>query len=993
MNKKLYISLIFTLSVFALHAQDEISGKIFDRDGSPVEGVKVYVLNNPGNSAISDKDGLVTIITEMKNELILSYDNQYKASIFVEGNEFSYTFGERDMVNELGYFDLSNEQVTQAVSSVRSEQLDQNSSTNIYHKLYGLLPGLTVLQDSEWNGDSKLIVRGGATSSNREPLIVVDGFVRPMEYLSVSEIESVSVLKDGAATALYGSRGANGVIVVKTKRGAYQSSKISIQYTYGLGLPMNMPEMADAFTYANAVNEALKYDGLFPKYSELELGAIKSNYYPDLYPNVDWVNQGMKNHTSSHQLNVAFSGGNDRVRHFTSVEYLNDTGLLNGTGYDDRYSSQMKEYALNLRVNLDVDITKTTKLALGILGMLRETNKPAGGDEEDLFGDLFSTPSLAFPVTTSSGAWGSDNIRKSNPIANISDVGYYQQNQRLLQSNLSLSQDLSVIVKGLSAEIAVYWDNMATNYESQKKTYLYEVNTPTMDKATGEILDVMSARYGINSPLEYASGLSNQYMRSALEAKINYNANFSKSTINASAIYRQENNVPKERNTTRKYQYFLGIIDYNYANKYFFNFVANYYGSSVMSAGNRYKFYPAVSAAWLISSENFMKGSAFNMLKLRASAGKSGYINFGYDLDQFTWSGGATYYFGSSNASQTGYLENQLPVNNLTCETSLKYNIGVDIELFKKLSFTADAYYENRSDILMETTSLNSLVVGIDPPQSNDGEVNVKGLEAALSWRDKIGNFSYYVGGNFSFARSEIIENNEGIKAEDYLSRKGHRLNQYFGLESIGFFNDWDDINSSPTQTFSEVRPGDIKYKDQNGDNIINSNDIIAQGYSTAIPEIYYGINIGFNYKGFGIDALFQGVGNYSVSLDSPNIYRPLYDNRNISTWYLNDNVRWTEQTMDTANLPRLTTKNNKNNFRESSLWLRKGDYFKLRNLNVYYNFPQKWVSKMKMQNLQIYVRGNNLFSIDDIDYSNSENIGINYPDFRSVYLGINLKF
>ena len=993
MNKILYISLLFISSIFTLNAQNQISGKILDIDGSPLKGVSVHVMNDPSNKAISNDKGEVLIFTDYKSELVLNYGNLYEANIYITEGEFNHTFTDEDLVNDLGYLNRSNKQLTQAVSTVRSEKLDENSSPDIYEKLYGQLAGLTVLQNTAWNGNPTMIIRGGATSSKREPLVIVDGFQRPMEYLSMSEIESVSVLKDGAATALYGSRGANGVIVVTTKRGKYRSSESSIQYTYGIGLPQNMPEMADAYGYANAMNEALYYDGLSPKYSKYELNAIRDNAYPNIYPNVNWLDEGLRQHTVNHQLNTTFSGGGERVRHFTTLEYSNDKGILGGTNHDDRYSSQMEQYALNLRINLDVDITKTTKLSLGILGMLRETNKPAGTEQEDLIKALYSTPALAFPIMTESGVWGSDNIRKSNPLADIGASGYYQQNQRLLQSNLSLNQDLSVITNGLNAELAVYWDNMATNEESQKKSYIYEITNAIMDPSNGQMSDVSYDRFGLESPLTYDSGLSNQYMAVAFDAKLNYEVNFADHLIKASAIYRQESNTPMGRNSVRKYQSLLGVVDYSYSDKYFVNLVANYYGSSVMSSGSRYKLYPALSAAWLISSEDFMKGSAFDLLKLRASAGQSGNITYGYDLDKLNWDGGSNYLFGSSNASYDGFVEKVLANNNLTCETSTKYNVGIDLEVFNRLSVTADVYSESRDNILLDTDSFYSSILGITPAQSNDGKVNVKGVETSISWRDNIGDFTYSVGGNFSYAKSEIIENNEGKLAEDYLSQKGSTLGQFRGLESIGFFNDWEDIENSPTQTFSDVRPGDIKYRDINGDDVINANDVVAQGYSTKIPEIYYGISIGLKYKNFGVDALFQGVANYSVMLNTSNLYWPLYNNQNVSNWYLQENVRWTEQTKETATLPRLTTQSNENNFRDNSLWLRSGSYFKLRNLNIYYNLPQKWVSKIKMSDIQIYARANNLFSIDDIDYHNSEGVNINYPDLMSIYLGVNLKF
>ena len=260
-------------------------------------------------------------------------------------------------------------------------------------------------------------------------------------------------------------------------------------------------------------------------------------------------------------------------------------------------------------------------------------------------------------------------------------------------------------------------------------------------------------------------------------------------------------------------------------------------------------------------------------------------------------------------------------------------------------------------------------------------------------WKKEYKNFSYYIGANFSYAKSKVIENGEGYQPYGYLSKKGYPIGQCFGWEAIGYFRDEEDIKNSPVQKFSEVRPGDVKYRDLNGDKVIDSNDQKAIGYSTAIPEIYYGINLGFEYKGFGVDALFQGVGHYSVILNTASVYWPLRNNTNISNWYLNDKIRWTEDTKDIANVPRLTTLDNANNFRNSTQWLENGSYFKLRNLNVYYNFPSSWAKKVKMEKIQVYARANNLFSLDHVKYMNCEDLKINYPDMTSVYFGLNINF
>ena len=297
--------------------------------------------------------------------------------------------------------------------------------------------------------------------------------------------------------------------------------------------------------------------------------------------------------------------------------------------------------------------------------------------------------------------------------------------------------------------------------------------------------------------------------------------------------------------------------------------------------------------------------------------------------------------------------------------------------------------------MLIDGSNLYSSIIGVDIPQQNIGRCNSKGIDMSLRWNDRYKkDFNYYIGATFSYLRTEIEENGEGYQPYDYLYKKGNRIGQLYGLEAIGYFRDDADIASSPKQMFDEVRPGDVKYKDQNGDNKIDQNDIVPIGHSSTIPAIYYGISLGFEYKGFGIDALFQGAGQYSRMLNTRSVYWPLRNNNsNLTKWYIEDNVRWTEDTKGSANLPRLTTKSNANNFRASTQWLENGAFFKLRNLNIYYNLPQKWCNTMKMNQFKVYLRGNNIFSLDHIKYLNCEDLTINYPDLMSLFVGVNINF
>lgn len=883
---------------------------------------------------------------------------------------------------------------TKSVSTIFSKDLEKNAEPKLNNALYGLLPGLGTLQRTGWDSGATLFVRGRGSLNGASPLIVVDGFVRSMNELNLKEVETVSVLKDGAATALWGGRGANGVIVITTKRGKQQKMEIEAEYKFGMGIPVNQPKFADAYTYAQAQNEALRLDGLRPVYNQNALEAFKNGTRSDVYANTDWLNEGLRNFSTNNQLDITFRGGGDKVRYYSMISYKNDMGILNSDYTDsERYNSQMKKYDLNLRVNLDVDITPTTTAQLSMLGILKQRKRPNTAESE-IFNGLYSTPSAAFPVRTSRGMWGSDYVRNSNPIAKIADVGYYKTDQRMLQADLRLMQDLHFVTPGLRAEMAVAYDNSATYQETGSKKYQYEINTWVKNQETGKY-EQHTELFGDNSALTVDNeNLASQYIRANLEAKLLYDRTWGKHGLSAGIHYNQWAYIVTGAATSKYRQYYTGTVGYAFDNRYLLDITANYWGSSVLPEGERFKLYPAVSAAWVISNEKFMKSfSGIDYLKLRASWGRSGYEDFNYYMERTYWEGKGSYLFQDGNTSIGGICEGRLALSDMKNEIADKYNIGLDLKLLGKLSVNIDGYMDHRKNILINGTNYLSSMIGVPVSNIFAGEVKTKGMDFGLTWEEKRSNFNYYIGTTFSYAKSKVIENGEGYQPYDYLSAKGRPIGQIFGLEAVGYFNDQEDIDKSPVQTYSTVRPGDIKYKDQNGDRIIDDNDKVAIGYSSSLPALYYGINLGVEYKGFGIDLLFQGVGKYSKLLNVGSVYQPLRNNANISTWYLTDRIRWTEETKDIANVPRLSTLNNANNYQTSTQWLVNGAYLKLRNVNVYYNFPKQIASKLKLQKLQVFARGNNLFSLDHVDYMNCEDLSVNYPDMTSVYLGININF
>lgn len=909
---------------------------------------------------------------------------------FLSVSVFSYA-QDTKMVNRGFNLSVPSEESTVAVSTIYMDA-SKTSDINPANSLYGRLPGLISLQGSTvaWDNDPTMYVRGLATMGTGTPLVLIDGFERPLSSLSQDEIESVTVLKDAASQALYGVRGANGVILVTTKRGILEGMKVHASYQFGINTPFRLPDMADGYTYALAMNEALRMDGLSALYSNSDLEAFRTGSNPELFPNVNWKDEALRNKGTTHQFNASFTGGGKNVSYFAAINYIGDNGFMNENYFSPDYSSQMSWDKLSARANLDINATKLTLVKLNLLGELSQHNRPAT-EYSTLFPMIYDVPAAAFPVKTSTGVWGGDNVRK-NPVAESVAKGFSVGNDRALYADLRIIQDLSVLTSGLSAELAIAYDNRASYWDNKTKNYLYESLQPVRDNG-GTIIDITRTRYGQETDLSFSSSLGYQNRVTTFEAKVNYEKNWQDMhQLNAAVIYHQEENSLKGINNTYRRQSYIGNASYAYKSKYLADLVLTYSGSSVLGSSDKYAFFPAISAGWVISSEDFMKEvTAIDYLKARASWGITGSDRFAYDYDKYYFKTGiSSYFFGDNNNSVSGNGEFRLPNLKLMPETAYKFNFGIDMEVFKRLSLSADVFYEKRTNILVNSSAIYSSVLGVSTPILNDGEVKNYGFEAGLSWRDRIGDFTYMLAGNFTFARNEIVNMDEGYKPYDYLKNTGNRIGQYYGLEAIGFFQDEADIAGSPVQSFSNVVPGDVKYKDQNGDKVIDDYDKVAIGYSTVLPEIMYGFSIGLGYKNVSLKADFQGVANYTLVRNMSSMYRPLVGNKNVSQHYLEN--RWTPENTN-ARYPRLTTKQNDNNFRESSIWAENGNFLKLRNVELAYTLPKSWVNKIRLSNINLFARGMNLFSFDHVKDMDPEQMYATYPSFRSYNIGLTLDF
>lgn len=906
-------------------------------------------------------------------------------------------------VVNLGYgVTVTADEASAATGVATAKDLSKFFAINPSNALFGQIPGLTVLQNGgDWWGQSAtMFVRGQANIDNTSaPLVLVDGFERSLSTITVTEIENVTVLKDAGATAIYGQRGANGVILVTTKRGIEEGMKVDFSYERSFNQAFRMPEMLDAYGYANAMNEALALDGQDYRYSKEQLDAYKNGTYPVHYPNVNWFDEVLQKTGYVNDVNATFRGGKGRTRYFVSLNYLGGQGLLKQDMNDNNsYSTQLNYNRANIRTNLDIEVTKSTLFKFNLTGRISGTNRPGKATSKNLFGSLYGTPANAFPIKYEDGKWGGSAVYSRNPVADVNETGYATSHERTFYADFTIEQNLSSLLDGLSASGAVSFDNNVGYWDQKSKAYAYAYHTADIDEVNGGLYNHTSTEFGETTPLAFSTSFGGQNRHANGIIKANYDQEWGKHKLNAMLLFHVDSEVGLEKDNTFHRINNAGHFHYAYDNKYMADLSMSYSGNNILPEGDRFRFYPALSLGWLISNEDFLKGSDLvNSLKLRASAGLSGLEPDQQYLHMQKYGGGNNYFYQDNNSSTSGLKEDRRANTDINPEKSFMTNIGVDAVLFGGLSLNIDAFYEERSQILVSEASSVSRVIGVAATDVAEGIVENKGVELGALWNSNIGDFNYAIGAQYSFARNKIIEQNEVFREWDYLKRTGHSVDQVFGLEDDGFWGVNDGLNGTDNispdgvaYTYTTVlKPGDVKYVDQNGDNVIDQFDMISIGHNW-LPEMYYSFTLDAEYKGIGVNALFQGVSNVSANLNTAGVFWPLYNNNNISTF---SNDRWTPATAATATLPRLTPEKNDNNYRTSTVWQADLSYLKLRTLELYYHLPTSLVEKVKLKRAKVFVRGMNLFSIDNIEEMDPEELKTVYPTLKSYNIGVSVGF
>lgn len=897
----------------------------------------------------------------------------------------------------------SRDELTSAITNVGAGDLPERSSVMNSERLLlyskAPVPGLFLLPSPGGSKPptSNFLIRGKETMNNNQPLVLVDGFPGTFRRIQPAAIKSISVLKDAAALAIYGGRGANGVILIKTKRGRKHPLHVTASYNQSVSQPLGLPHFLGAPQYAKALNEARANDGLSPRYTKKDIKRFASGKYPYLYPNVDWFKQALRNYGLNSNTYATFDGGGDVARYFVALNYSHRTGIIRPAYTEDPgYKTSLNWGRFDFRSNLDINLTDNLLLKTDFHAWLYDIHNPIHQySVGTVFNALYSLPSAAYPVKLPNGIWGGTQVHPNNPRAVITDTGPKHPTARQLSLKAVLRQDLDNILEGLSVEGFIHYYNFSSYHQGKSRNYLYG-NISAVRDQKGNILGLKTNTYSQNTSLQYHDSFGNQKRANNVGFKLNYSNTFGNDKLDA-MILAEQNVVSKDGvNNVDHRRKLAGEVHYGLNGTYFFTVAASYAGRNLLPEANRYTFFPAVSAAWLLSNEDFLNKVPFlNRLKLKASWGESGWDNiprgkpfvYGYDY-------GVDYhaaYFRDNYKHFASFGLPNLPATNFRIATSHKINIGLNVGLFNHLNLLVNVFRERRTDIHVGAGSVIANTIGITIPQESDGIVKNRGLEAALTWKETTGNVTWHIGGQFTYASNEIVNKDEQYRPFDYLKRTGKPIGQRFGLQAIGFFKDRQDITSSPEQLFGPVQPGDIKYKDQNGDHIINQFDVVPLGYTAHYPQIYYTASFGFNFKGFGFSAQFQGIGHQTAYLNLESVYRPLQNNNTISRYYYKH--RWTRENAANATFPRLTTEDNPNNFRGSSVWMRNWSYIELRYAELSYALPASLVHSLNMDMIKIMVQGRNLYTWDHFSVTVPEQRGSGYPVMRYYTLGLEVAF
>lgn len=1020
--RKLIVGLLCICSTAATFAQTAtVSGGVKDDTGEPVIGAGVLVKGTTLGT-ITDIDGHFSFrADDLNGVLVVSFVGMETQEIPMKGKgtfdivlKSSNTLLEE--VQVVAYGAQKKVTLTGSISSVNTDELLKVPTASIGNMLSGVLSGVSSIQSSRQPGgdDPDVFIRGISTlnTMNAKPLYLVDGVERSFFQIDPNEVENITILKDASSTAVFGVRGANGVIIVTTKRGKEGKAKINASFSYGIQTPTRMPEFVNSYDYATFLNEAYTNDGKDPKFTPEAVEAFRTHSNPIIYPDTDWMELLFKSSAPQTQGNVNISGGTERVRYFISMGMLDQKGFFKN--HDTRYDANFNFNRYNYRANLDIDFTKTTLVAINMGGRVEKRNFPRSGDDiNQLFRRIYWATPFSGPGIVD-GKWIKGNsqylpVGLSDGLGNIYGRGYGSKTTNVVNLDLALTQKLDFVTKGLQFKIKVAYNSgydhtkeRATSIESYQPWYRKDVTW--MEHPAGsdpnEVVYIQDGEAGLISYAE-SFGKSRDWYA---EASFDWKRDFGLHHLSALALYNQSKTYYPDSDypgIPRGYVGLVGRVTYDYDNKYLIEGNVGYNGSENFAPGNRYGFFPAVSGGWVLTQEEFLKDNpVVNFLKIRASYGIVGndrYHPYGTGfMDRFLYLPnsyfiGSGYQFGTGTSWSPGAYEKSFGNSGLSWEKSAKQNYGIDFSLFnQKLSGSIDYFYEKRTDILAKA-STDPIIHAMSLPVLNLGIVSNKGVELNLKWNHKINSFRYWTNLNVSYAKNKIVYQDEVPSEYTYTLKTGHPVGQPFGLKVRGFYYEGMEDVADHSYVLKE---GDVVYEDLNHDGKIDDNDKTAIGYPS-YPLLNAGLTLGFEYKGFDFSMLWVGATKTSRVLEET-FRKPLgetYD-RSLMSHQFTD--RWTPETAATAKLPRATIDGVKNNYRDSELWVKDASYLRLKNIEIGYNFRLPFMPKIGMEKMRVFMTGYNLLTFDKLKISDPESMSSGvpqYPVMRVINFGLNVSF
>ncbi len=1036
------IFILYTLLLCSIYmnvmAQQTVTvqGVVIDENKEPLIGVNVTVKDMPGLGAITDINGKYSIKMEPYHKLIFSYIGYTTVEMLVkELHTINVTMKEAEAkaIDEVVITGTGvQRKLTQtgAISTVNVDLLKSNPSSSIVNSLAGNVPGIMARQVSGQPGKnvSEFWIRGISTfGASSSAYVLVDGFERDMSEINIEDIATFSVLKDASETAIYGSKGANGVVLITTKRGKAGKINIDAKVETSYNTRTITPEFEEGFKYASLLNEARVTRNNEPIYRSEELDILRLGLDPDFYPNTDWQGMLLKNGAWSHRVNLNMNGGGTTARYFVSASYVKENGMYNtDKSLKDDYNTNAAYHRWNYRMNTDIDITKTTLLKVGVAGFLSKRNSPGLGDA-DVWGELFGYNPIQTPVMYSDGrlpAIGTGN--KTNPWVAATQTGFNEHWTNNIETNVSLEQKLDFVTKGLSFVGRFGYDNNSKNNIERHK-WPEQWFAVSRDKDTGEIV---WKKVSDSSNMTQKS-TSEGDRREFFDVQLNWDRSFGNHHPTATLKYTQDSYVKTvnlgddlKNGISQRNQDLAGRVAYNWAYRYFVNFNFGYNGSENFAKDNRFGFFPAFSVAWNIAEEPFIKKHLkwMNMFKVRYSFGKVGNDNMGvrfpylytiadkfkigdneYTYDGYNWAkyGSDSFYGGLSMPNLGSPL--------VTWEIATKKDLGIDLALFDdKFTGTIDYFDEKREGIYMERKHLPAIVghYGINP-SANVGAMRSRGFDGHFNFRQRIGNVDVDIRGNMTYSKNEVLEKDEENNVYGYQMEKGYRVDQCRGLIALGLFKDYDDIRNSPKQEFGAVQPGDIKYRDVNGDGVVNEGDIVAIG-ATSKPNLIYGLGVSAKWKGLDVNVHFQGAGKSSFFTygkcvwtftegEWGNVFKGMLDNRWVDSETA-EKLGIPANENPNASYPRLSYQGDgasNNNYRNSTFWLRNGSYLRLKTVDIGYTLPKALVNKLHFNNIRVFVIGTNLLTFSNFktwDPEMGDSRGESYPLSKSITMGLSVN-